>query len=150
MRELGRRDAARDDDKQASASVVGAPRRSLPVLALFKSIALSSELHSISPPIRRRRRKNRSIVNFDSCCLAPPRMSGEIALDLTKEDGTVEQQRVATSETDLRVRFFVCFGVASRVACLSQLDDRQLVAVSDDIALWTCFRLVRVRPVSLG
>ncbi|MBT9556487.1 MAG: hypothetical protein IV100_10680, partial [Myxococcales bacterium] len=33
--------------KQASTSVVGAPRRSLPVLALSKSPALLSELHSI-------------------------------------------------------------------------------------------------------
>ena len=52
-----RRRSTTTTTKQASASVVGAPRRSLPVLALFKSIVPSSELHSISPPIRRRRRK---------------------------------------------------------------------------------------------
>ena len=36
-------------------------------------------------------------------------MSDEIALDLTKEDGSVEQQRVAISRTTLYVRFSFCF-----------------------------------------
>ena len=59
----------------------------------------------------------------------------EIVFDVTKEDGTVEQQRVQRDATELRVRFscFVSF-FASRVARSPQLSGRQLVAVSDNIA----------------
>ena len=71
-------------------------------------------------------------------------MTDEIALDTTNEAGIV-QEPVLLRETHVFVRVFLFrFVVASRVACLPQLADRQLVAVSDDIA-----QLTRVTNVSV-
>ena len=62
----------------------------------------------------------------------------EIVFDVTKEDGTVEQERVRRDETELFVRFsFFRFVVASSVARSPQLSARQLVAMSDNIAQLT-------------
>ncbi len=59
----------------------------------------------------------------------------EIVLDVSKEVGGVEQERVQRDATELFVRFsFFRFVVASRVPCSPQLGYRQLVAVSDNIA----------------
>ena len=57
----------------------------------------------------------------------------EIVLDGTKEDGSVEQERVERDATELVVRFLFSLVVASRVARSPQLSARQLVAVSDNI-----------------
>ena len=50
---------------------------------------------------------NRSIVNFDFFLLAPhlDMSDDEIVLDVMKEDGSVEQERVKRDETQLDVRF---------------------------------------------
>ena len=73
-------------------------------------------------------------------------MSDEIALDLTKEDGSVEQQRLPISTTQLDVLFFsFSFVVASRGACFPQLFSRYLVAVSGNIA-----QLTRVAKLRVG
>ena len=69
----------------------------------------------------------------------------EIVLDGTKEDGTVEQKRVQRQATQWNVRFSLSFVVASRVACLLQLYNRQLVAVSDNIAQLTRVTSLNVR-----
>ncbi len=62
----------------------------------------------------------------------------EIVLDVTKLDGTVKQERVQRDATELDVRFpFFRSVVASRVARFPQLGDRQLGAVSDNIAQLT-------------
>lgn len=69
----------------------------------------------------------------------------EIVLDVTKKDGTVDQERVKRDATELRVRFSFSFVVASRVACSTQLEGRQLVAVSDNIAQLTRVTSLNVR-----
>jgi len=82
---------------------------------------------------------NRSIVNFDFFLLAPhlDMSDDEIVLDVTKEDGTVEQERVERDATELDVRFSFFRFVVSRVARSPQLGHRQLVAVSDNMAQLT-------------
>ena len=82
----------------------------------------------------------KSIVNFDSCRLL--QMTDEIAIDLTIDNGCVMQRSVPISETNLWVRFFSFdFVAASRIACSpqlnGQLNGRQFVAVSDNIAQLT-------------
>ena len=80
----------------------------------------------------------------------------EIVLDVSKEVGGVEQERVQRDATEFSVRFsFFRFVVALRVACLPQLGERHLVIVSDNIAQLTrvtklevrlfCFRVVDLR-----
>ncbi|MBT9554718.1 MAG: hypothetical protein IV100_01760 [Myxococcales bacterium] len=72
------------------------------------------------------------------------RMSDEVAVNLTKEDGGVEQIRVPISATYQFVCFFVNFVVGSRVAFFPQLGRQQLVDVSDDIAQLTCVTMLTV------
>jgi len=69
----------------------------------------------------------------------------EIVFVVTDEDGIVEQERVQRDATELHVRFSFSFVVASRVAHSPQLGDRQLVAVSDNIAQLTRLTELRVR-----
>ena len=78
-------------------------------------------------------------MNFDFFLLAPhlDMSNDEIVLDVSKEDGTVEQERVERDATELGVRFSFSFVVASSVARSPQWWGRQLVAVSDSIALLT-------------
>lgn len=64
-------------------------------------------------------------------------MSETIAVDLTRCDYVVDQQRVVISATDLFVSDFVLFVVASRAACMPQLNGRLLIGVSDNIAQLT-------------
>ena len=71
-------------------------------------------------------------------------MMDEIALDLTKEDGSVEQKRVPISDTLPSVRVSFVFRRRSRLACLSQLTNRSLVGVSDNIAQLTRVTILRV------
>ncbi len=68
-----------------------------------------------------------------------------IVLDVTKEDGAVEQKRVQRDATALDVRFSFRFVVASRVARSPQLEGRQLVAVSDNIVQLTRVTTLDVR-----
>ncbi len=78
-------------------------------------------------------------MNFDIFLLAPhlDMSDDEIVFDVTKEDGAVKHQRVQRDATELFVRFSFSFVVASRVARSLQLRNRQLVAVSDNIAQLT-------------
>ena len=70
----------------------------------------------------------------------------EIVLDVTKEDGTVKRERLQRDATELLVRLsFFVFVVASRVARSPQLYNRQLVAVSDNIAQLTRVTKLYVR-----
>ncbi len=69
----------------------------------------------------------------------------EIVFDVTDEDGTVEQKRVQRGATELDVRFLFLFVVASRVALSPQLGERQLAAVSDNIAQLTRVTELNVR-----
>ncbi len=86
-------------------------------------------------------------MNFDIFLLAPDldMSDDEIVLDFTNKDGTVEQERVQRDATELDVRFFFSFVVASRVAHSPQLGRRQLVAVSDNIVQLTCVTDLSVR-----
>ncbi len=70
----------------------------------------------------------------------------KIVFDVTKKDGTVEQERVQRDATQLNVCFFFrLFVVASLVARSPQLVCRQLVAASDNIAQLTRMSTLWVR-----
>jgi len=69
----------------------------------------------------------------------------EIVLDVTTLDGIVKHERVQRDAYQLKVRFPFGFVVASRVARSLQLEGRQLVAVSDNIAQLTRVTKLRVR-----
>jgi len=70
----------------------------------------------------------------------------EIVLNVTDEDGIVEQERVKRNATELDVRFSFSLVVASRISRSPQLVRRQLVAVSDNIAQLTLVTKLWVRP----
>ena len=96
----------------------------------------------------------RCLVNFDFSCSPHLDVSyDDIVLDVTKEGGTVEQERVQRDATELIVRFSSSFLRSLTVALSPQLQGRQLIAVSDNIAQLTrmtdltvrlsgCFRVV--------
>ncbi len=87
-------------------------------------------------------------MKLDFFLLAPhlDMSNNRIVLDVTNEDGGVEQERVKRDATMLFVRFFFFrLVVASRVARSPQLGDRQLVAVSDNIVQLTRVATLEVR-----